>query len=64
MLLESPVTPENQAERNVEVTKLREQMAKAQEDINTENTRMVELQAQIHNELEHLNTEDWHVGLR
>ena len=43
-LLESQVTAENQAEHNVDVTKLREQIAKAQEDINAESACMVELQ--------------------
>jgi hypothetical protein len=52
MLLDSPLTMENQEECNVEVAKICEQMAKAQEDINTENARMTQLQAQIHSEVE------------
>ena len=39
-LLATEVTAENQAERNAEIAKLREQMTKAQEDINADNARL------------------------
>ena len=64
MLLATLVTVENQAERNAEVTKLREQMAKVQADINAENARVAELQSQVHAEVERLKAEAWHLGLR
>jgi hypothetical protein len=44
-LMGTEVTAENQAERNTGIAKLREQMTKAQEDINAENARMAMLQA-------------------
>lgn len=49
-LLETPVTVENQAERNTELAKLREQMAKVREDINAQNLCMAEVQAHIRSE--------------
>lgn len=61
-LLETPMTAENLAERNTEVTKLREQMAKVQEDINAENTRMAEVQTYIHDEAERLRAEALHLN--
>ena len=63
-LLETPVTAENQVERNTEVTKLREQMAQVQADITTKNTRMAELQSQFQSNVERLKTKAWRMGLR
>ena len=42
-LVESPVTAENQEERNMELTKLRDQMTEVQREIDAENARIVEL---------------------
>ena len=39
-LLAAEVTPENQTQHNVNVAKLRDEIAKAKEDLNAENTRM------------------------
>ena len=50
-LLTEPVTTENAGVRNTEIMKCREQMAKIQEDINAENTRMAQVQARL--------AEDW-----
>ena len=41
ILLATEVTAANQAEHNAEVTKVRDQIAKAQDDLNVENVRMV-----------------------
>lgn len=62
-LLGTPVIAENLAERNAEVMKLREQMAKIQEDIDPENIRLAEIQASIHNETERLKAEALHLSL-
>ena len=55
-LIESPLTTKNQVERNAEIAKIREQIAKAQKDTNAENARIVQLRAQIHSETEGLRT--------
>ena len=45
-------------------SKLHDQMAKVQADINAENTRMAELQSQVQTEVERLKAEAWRMGLR
>lgn len=58
-LLATEVTAENQAEHKAEIAKLREQMTKALEEIDQENTRMCGLQA----ERERLRAEAWWLNL-
>lgn len=55
---------EDQEERNTEIAKIHEQMAKAQEDIDAENNWMVQLRTQIQQETEGLRMEAWRIGLR
>lgn len=62
-LLADPVTPDNAAARNVEITKCHEQMAKIQEDINAENTCFAEARAEVLQEQRRLQAEADHLSL-
>lgn len=63
-LLEGPVTMENQEERNVELEKLRAEMVKVQQEIDTENTRIGEFHTRIQDESDRLRANAWRLGLR
>ncbi|KAI4994316.1 hypothetical protein ZWY2020_029364 [Hordeum vulgare] len=58
-LMSTPLTPENQEEINAELAKLREAVAKAHQDAETESARMETRQAQIAAERMRLNTDNW-----
>ncbi|KAI5000110.1 hypothetical protein ZWY2020_004699 [Hordeum vulgare] len=58
-LMSTPLTPENQEEINAELAKLREAVAKAHQDAETESARMENRQAQITAERMRLNTDNW-----
>ncbi|KAI5013083.1 hypothetical protein ZWY2020_028037 [Hordeum vulgare] len=63
-LVATPITAENRKEINAELTKLHEEMAKVQREIDVENSRMAQLHARINNELEHLKAEVWQLEHR
>ena len=63
-LLAEPVTAENAAARKTEIVKCREEIAKFQEDINAENTRMLQEQAQIAAERQRLDEETQYLSRR
>ena len=53
----------NQAERNVEIGKIQAESARAQEDVNKENTKMAEERAQIMAESDRVSAEAWRLNL-
>ncbi|KAI4992687.1 hypothetical protein ZWY2020_005664 [Hordeum vulgare] len=58
-LMATPLTPENQAEVNTELAKLREAVAKAHQDAEMESAMIETRQAQIAAERMRLNTDNW-----
>ncbi|KAI4990264.1 hypothetical protein ZWY2020_038627 [Hordeum vulgare] len=58
-LMATPITSENQDAINTELTKLRDGVAKAQQDAEVEAARIQTRQAQITAEVARLNTENW-----
>ncbi|KAI5020702.1 hypothetical protein ZWY2020_045590 [Hordeum vulgare] len=58
-IMATPVTAENQVMINAELTKLRDEMAKARRDAEAEATRIETRQVQITAETARLNTENW-----
>ncbi|KAI4965102.1 hypothetical protein ZWY2020_057506 [Hordeum vulgare] len=63
-LMATPVTSENQESVNAELTKLREEMAKAQRDMEAGAARIETQQAAVAAETDRLNTEDWRLGIQ
>ena len=62
-LMGTEVTEENQAERNAEIAKLKEQMTKDREDINMESVRMAMVRAQIEAQSERVKAEAWRLSM-
>lgn len=63
-LLETPITAENQQEREAALTKLCAEMVEVQKAIDAENRRLAEVQAHISGETERLRSEAWRLDLQ
>ena len=62
-LLTEEVTPANQTQHNVDVAKLHDEIAQANEDLNDENTRMATERAALEREAERLQAEKFRLIL-
>ena len=62
-LLAAEVNPMNQAQHNVEVTNLRDEIAQAKEELNAANTRMATEGATLQREAEWLQAESLRLSL-
>ena len=63
MLLMAEVNPMNQAQHNMEVTKLCDDIAQAKEELNAENTRMATERAALQREAQWLQAESFRLSL-
>ena len=62
-LLTVEVTPANQAQHNMDVSKLHDERAQAKEDLNAENTRTATERAALEREAERIKAESFRLSL-